>query len=139
MLGTRLYTVLCRSAGRLVNQLAPFFTFSAFLSFLCTWLLPRCSNRVCKIIRTCSIERKPYLEVTQHYEIRARVPQLVILESEIDCRSFLHPLSLRELNDLNKDFDFDRILFCRENRIQNHSSCIYNYFLVTFLALNTLS
>ena len=28
----------------------------------------RC-NRVCKIIRTCSIERKPYLEVTQDYEI----------------------------------------------------------------------
>ena len=27
------------------------------------------TNRVCKIIRTCTIERKPYLEVTQDYEI----------------------------------------------------------------------
>ena len=57
-------------------------------------------NRVSKIIRTCSIERKPYLEVTQQYEIWARVPQLVILEARIDRRSFIIPLSLRELNDL---------------------------------------
>ena len=33
------------------------------------WSCTSVSNRVCKIIRTCSMERKLYLEVTQHYEI----------------------------------------------------------------------
>ena len=73
------------------------------------------SNRVCKIIRTCTIERKLYLEVTQDYTIWVRVPQSIILEGKIDCRSFLNPLSLWELNDLQQRFWFwqDFILYMK--------------------------
>ena len=78
----------------------------------------RRNNRACKIIQTCSIERKPFIEVPQHYEIWARVPQLVILEARIDCRSSLNPMLLGEFNDLMQRFWFWQDFI--QNRWQNH-------------------
>ena len=48
------------------------------------------NNRVCKNIRNCFMETELYLQVTQHYKIRTRVPQCVILEAKIDlfCTPF---------------------------------------------------
>ena len=85
------------------------------------------TNRVCKIIRTCSIEWKPCLEVTQHYEIWARIPQLVILEARINCRSFLNPLSPWELNDLKQRLPVMAAVAMRKKVIStgDFSPCFY--------------